>query len=152
MRHDLIGRPHRLPAKRAARPSRCAGNQNTIGNGVRELSNRASAVPYSWPGYQTSSTERTLSSHGMVTALLVLSTTTVFGFALATASMSASCSTGSRSELRSLLSAVKSLANTTATSASLAVWAAWAIGSPSSGVWAPSRMCEKCTSKEPKFR
>ena len=109
-------------------------------------------MPYSWPGYQTSSTDRTLFSQGMVTALPVLSTTTVFGFASATASMSASCSPGSASDVRSLLSVVKSLANTTATSASLAVWAAWAIGSPSAGVCAPSLMCEKWTSKEPKLR
>ena len=45
-------------------------------------------LPSSWPGYQASTTALTESSHGMVTADPVLSTTTVSGLARDTASMS----------------------------------------------------------------
>src|ERR1700735_1721083 len=48
-------------------------------------SSAAMAVPSSWPGYQASKTPLTEESHGMVTAEPVLSTTTVFAFAAATA-------------------------------------------------------------------
>ena len=53
-------------------------------------STRAIACPPRWPGYQASSTAPTLSSHGIVTAPPVSSTTTVFGFAAASAAISAS--------------------------------------------------------------
>jgi hypothetical protein len=48
----------------------------------------AVAVPPSWPGYHISTTDLTLASHGIYTGSPVLSTTTVFGLALATASTS----------------------------------------------------------------
>src|SRR5580700_1716761 len=47
------------------------------------------------PPYHASKTAPTLSSHGMVTAVPVSSTTIVFGFAAATASINSSCFTGS---------------------------------------------------------
>src|SRR3954453_14501376 len=54
----------------------------------------AIALPSSWPGYHASKSDLTFGSHGMVTGPPVLSTTTVFGLASATAAMSASWSTG----------------------------------------------------------
>src|SRR5580700_1601425 len=47
------------------------------------------------PPYHASKTAPTLSSHGMVTAVPVSSTTIVFGFAAATCSINSSCFTGS---------------------------------------------------------
>lgn len=50
---------------------------------------RTSAVagPPCWPGYHISRIERTSSAHGMSTGSPVFSTTTVFGFARATAAI-----------------------------------------------------------------
>jgi hypothetical protein len=71
-------------------------------------------------------TPATLPSHGIRTAPPVLSTTTVRGFAAATAAMSWSWSPGMASELRSLPSPVTSLTKTTATSEPRAACTAWA--------------------------
>src|SRR5262252_1732938 len=89
-------------------------------------SRAAIAVPNSWPGYHDSITPATLLSHGIRTAPPVLSTTTVRGFAAATAAMSWSWSPGMASELRSLPSPVTSLTKTTATSEPRAACTAWA--------------------------
>src|SRR6202020_694447 len=51
----------------------------------------ASATPSVCPGYQSSSTELTDDSHGIVTGAPACRTTTVCGLAAATAEMSSSC-------------------------------------------------------------
>src|ERR1035437_6943115 len=55
---------------------------------ARPSSSRAVDVPPSSPENHISRTDRTLPTHGISTGLAVLSTTTVFGFAAATASTS----------------------------------------------------------------
>ena len=50
----------------------------------------AVAVPPSWPGYHISRMAFTEDAHGISTASPVLSTTTVFGFAAATAAIRSS--------------------------------------------------------------
>src|SRR5207248_5165695 len=80
-------------------------------------STSAMALPSSWPLYQASRTPPALSTHGMVTAEPVCSTTTVRGFAPATAEMRSFCVPGRAMSARSPPSPLELLANTTATSA-----------------------------------
>src|SRR5919108_4867209 len=85
----------------------------------------AIAVPSSWPGYQPSITPLTWLSHGISTGPPVLSTTIVFGFARATASISWS-PTPERLRFGWSNPSVSNVpANTTATCALLAACAAW---------------------------
>ena len=74
---------------RAAEPSGNVTGSLPLGF-VLPVSTSAVARPPAWPGYHISSTDFTLASHGMYTGSPVLSTTTVFGFAAATAEISAS--------------------------------------------------------------
>ena len=59
------------------------------------VSTSAIACPPAWPGYQAATIARTSSRHGIATGLPVSSTTTVFGLAAATASITASWPHGS---------------------------------------------------------
>src|SRR5205807_4375060 len=78
----------------------------------------ASAVPLVWPGYQASTTPATAGSHGIATGAPALMTTTVCGFAAATAEISSSCADGRFSEGRSVASdSVSSETTTTAVAA-----------------------------------
>src|SRR6478736_2294800 len=52
---------------------------------ARPSSSRAVEVPPSWPANHISSTDLTLSNHGISTGFAVFMTTIVFGFAAATA-------------------------------------------------------------------
>ena len=72
----------------------CAGTSPAGGRpGRRRRTARArSRCPPSWPGYQASTIAATLSRHGVSTGPPVSSTTTVFGLAAATCSISASWS------------------------------------------------------------
>ena len=82
----------------------------------------ASDVPLVWPGYQASRTAATWDSHGMATGAPALITTTVCGFAAATAWISSSCADGRLSDCRSAASdSVSSETTTTAVDAALAV-------------------------------
>src|SRR6516164_71115 len=87
----------------------------------------ASAVPLDWPGYQPSSTAATWDSHGITTGAPASTTTTVLGFAAATASISSSCADGRFSDGRSAASdSVSSDTTTTAVAADAAsLTAAW---------------------------
>src|SRR5665213_3163469 len=69
-------------------------------------STAAMAAPSCSPGYQASTTAPTLDSHGITTGPSVLSTTTVWGLAAATAAMRASWSPGSDRFGRSNVSAL----------------------------------------------
>ena len=100
---------------------------------VPEQRLRRSPLPLCWPGYQASTIAATRLRHGIVTALAVCSTTTVRGFALATASISWSWSPGRASDGRSMPSPVTSLTNTTATSALRAALTAAARSAGSGG-------------------
>src|SRR4051794_25883311 len=122
-----------IPGNRSGRPATgvsapLAGNvTGSLPRGTaRPVSRFAVAVPPSWPESHISSTDFTPPTHGMITGFAVLSTTTVFGLAAATAATSSSwpaCSVaGSRSGV--LLPPGVSLANTTATLASFAAAAA----------------------------
>ncbi len=82
----------------------------------------ASDVPLLWPGYQASSTPATWDSQGIATGAPALITTTVFGFAAATASISSSCADGRFSDGRSAAS--DSVSSETTTTAVEADWAA----------------------------
>src|SRR5215467_7981793 len=85
----------------------------------------ASEVPLVWPGYQASSTPATDDSHGIATGAPASTTTTVCGFAAATAEISSSCADGRFSDSRSVASdSVSSDTTTTATDADLAAAAA----------------------------
>src|SRR5215469_8391607 len=94
----------------------------------------ASDVPLLWPGYQASSTAATCAPASI--------TTTVFGFAAATASMSASCADGRFSDGRSAASdSVSSETTTTAVAADLAaLTAALMLGASADGV--PHSSCD----------
>src|SRR5690348_15690190 len=96
----------------------------------------ASAVPLSCPGYQASSTPATWESQGIATGAPALTTTTVRGFAAATAQTSASCDDGRPTDSRSMASdSAGSDTTTTATDADLAAAAAAAIpGASAEGV------------------
>src|SRR5215469_12138128 len=73
----------------------------------------ASAVPLLWPGYQASTTPATWCSHGIAIGAPALTTTTVFGFAAATAEISSSCPDGRFRPSRSVASdSVSSLTTT----------------------------------------
>src|SRR5258708_5467420 len=102
----------------------------------------ASDVPLVWPGYQASITPATWDSHGIATGAPALITTTVFGFAAATASMSSSCADGRFSDGRSAASdSVSSETTTTAVDADLAaVTAALMPGASADGV--PHSSCD----------
>src|SRR5579863_5278063 len=82
----------------------------------------ASDVPLVWPGYQASSTAATWDTQGIATGAPALITTTVCGFAAATASISSSCADGRLSEGRSVAS--DSVSSDTTTTATDADWAA----------------------------
>src|SRR5579859_87274 len=82
----------------------------------------ASDVPLVWPGYQASSTAATWDSHGIATGAPALITTTVCGFAAATAAISSSCADGRFSASRSVAS--DSVSSETTTTAVDADWAA----------------------------
>src|SRR5882757_2299733 len=94
-------------------------------------SSDAVAAPPCEPGYQVSSTLLTCDNHGISTAAPVCSTTTVCGFAAATAEISAFCVPGRLRLGRSLPSLSLSLTNTSAIPAALAVAAAWVRSEPS---------------------
>src|SRR5271169_2990994 len=64
----------------------------------------ASAVPLVWPGYQASSTPATDDSHGIAIGAPASTTTTVGGFAAATAAISPSWADGRFSDGRSVAS------------------------------------------------
>src|SRR6266853_2707195 len=102
----------------------------------------ASEVPLDWPGYQASSTPATCESHGIATGAPALITTTVFGFAAATASMSWSCADGRFSDGRSAASdSVSSETTTTAVDAdAAALTAALMPGASADGV--PHSSCD----------
>src|SRR5581483_1659496 len=89
---------------------------------VRPNSTLASAVPLAWPGYQASSTPATWPSQGIETGAPALTTTTVCGFAAATAEISSSCADGRFSDSRSVAS--DSVSSETTTTAVLAERAA----------------------------
>src|SRR5260221_2862335 len=102
----------------------------------------ASDVPLVWPGYQASTTAATWDSHGIATGAPALITTTVFGFAAATAWMSSSCADGRLSDGRSAASdSVSSETTTTAVDADLAaLTAALMPGASADGV--PHSSCD----------
>src|SRR6266567_4044279 len=89
------------------------------------------AAPPSAPGYHVCSTPLTCDSHGMSTAEPVWSTTTVCGFAAATAETSASWLPGRLRLDRSLPSLSLSRTKTSAIAAAFAVAAAWVGSEPS---------------------
>src|SRR6187399_2709193 len=99
---------------------------------VSPKSTEASALPFSWPGYQAATTPATESSHGMRTAPGVFKTTMVRGFASAMASMSAFCSLESAREVRSVNS-LDATATTTIATSELAATVAAVAGSDSPG-------------------
>ena len=103
----------------------------------------ASAVPLVWPGYQASTTPATAGSHGIATGAPALMTTTVCGFAAATAEISSSWADGRFSDSRSVASdSVASDTTTTATDADLAADTAAAMpGASDDGV--PHSSCEE---------
>src|SRR6266700_6102464 len=81
----------------------------------------ASDVPLLWPGYQASRTAAACDSQGIATGAPALITTTVCGFAAATAWMSSSWADGRLSDSRSVASdSVSSETTTTAVDAALA--------------------------------
>ena len=81
----------------------------------------ASAVPLVCPGYQASTTAATLPSHGIATGAPALTTTTVCGFAAATAEISSSWADGRFRLGRSVASdSVSSETTTTAVEAAFA--------------------------------
>ena len=82
----------------------------------------ASAVPLVWPGYQASTTADTDESHGIGTGAPALTTTTVCGFAAATAWISSFCADGRSSHGRSVAS--DSVSSDTTTTAAYADFAA----------------------------
>src|SRR5205809_6489444 len=88
-------------------------------------SSEASALPYSWPGYQHSTMPRTAPAHGIVTAEPLLTTTTVFGLAAATSATSWFCAAGRLMSPRSLPSLSNLPTNTTARFAARAAATAW---------------------------
>src|SRR5258708_35723520 len=102
----------------------------------------ASDVPLVWPGYQASRTAATWDSHGMATGAPALITTTVCGFAAATAWISSSCADGRLSACRSAASdSVSSETTTTAVDAALAaLTAALMPGASADGV--PHSSCD----------
>src|SRR5580704_6060604 len=88
----------------------------------------ASAVPLLSPGYHPSTTDATWPSQGMTTGAPASTTTTVCGFAAATAEMSSFCADGRLRLARSAASdSVSSDTTTTAVAADLAALTAWAI-------------------------
>src|ERR1700719_2947645 len=88
----------------------------------------ASDVPFVCPGYQASSTPATDDSHGIATGAPALTTTTVCGFAAATAEISSSCADGRFSDSRSVASdSVSSDTTTTAVEAARAAFTASAM-------------------------
>src|SRR6516165_11838412 len=103
----------------------------------------ASEVPLVWPGYQASTTPATAGSHGIATGAPALMTTTVCGFAAATAEISSSCADGRFSDSRSVASDwVSSDTTTTATDADLAASAAAKMpGASADGV--PHSSCDE---------
>src|SRR5215472_12522566 len=85
----------------------------------------ASDVPLVWPGYQASMTAAACDSHGIATGAPESITTTVRGFAAATAAMSSSCADGRLRDGRSAASVwVSSETMTTAVDADAAALAA----------------------------
>src|SRR5579859_2216073 len=110
---------------------------------VRPNSTLASEVPLVWPGYQASSTPATAGSHGIATGAPASTTTTVCGFAAATAEISSSWADGRLSDGRSAASdSVSSDTTTTAADADLAaVTAALMPGARKDGV--PHSSCEE---------
>src|SRR6202035_1501322 len=103
----------------------------------------ASDVPLVCPGYQASTTPATDDSHGIATGAPALITTTVCGFAAATAEISSSCADGKVSDSRSVASdSVSSDTTTTAVDAALAAaTAAVKPGASADGV--PHSSCEE---------
>src|SRR6266568_2668541 len=103
----------------------------------------ASEVPLVWPGYQASSRPATPASHGIATGAPALTTTTVRGFAAATAEISSSWADGRFSDGRSVASdSVSSDTTTTATDADLAAGTAAAMpGASADGV--PHSSCDE---------
>src|SRR5262249_7742617 len=101
-----------------------------------------SAVPLLWPGYQASSTPATWDSQGIATGAPALITTTVCGFAAATAEISSSCADGRFSDGRSAAS--DSVSSETTTTAAAADWAALAaaVMSGASAAGVPPRSCD----------
>ena len=99
-------------------------------------STAASAVPLLSPGYQASTTEATWLIHGITTGAPASITTTVRGFAAATAEISSFCADGRFRLARSAASdSVSSDTTTTAVLAALAAATACAIpGARSDGV------------------
>src|SRR6202044_2705567 len=96
----------------------------------------ASAVPLLSPGYRSSTTEATWLIHGMTTGAPASITTTVCGFAAATAEISSFCADGRFRLARSAASdSVSSDTTTTAVLAALAAVTAAAIsGARSDGI------------------
>src|SRR5258706_2254475 len=102
----------------------------------------ASDVRLVWPGYQASRPAATCGSKGMATGAPALITTTVCGFAAATAWMSSSCADGRLSDGRSAASvSVSSETTSTAVDADLAaLTAALMPGASADGV--PHSSCD----------
>src|SRR6202043_3892624 len=101
-------------------------------------STAASAVPLLSPGYQASTTEATWLSQGMTTGAPASMTTTVCGFAAATAEISSFCADGRLGLARSAASgSVSSDTTTTAVAADLAAVTACAIPGARSDGGAP---------------
>src|ERR1700727_1531750 len=91
----------------------------------RPNSTLARGGPSVSPGYQASSTPATDDSHGIATGAPALMTTTVCGFAAATAEISSSCADGRLSDSRSVASdSVSSETTTPAVEAARAAAAA----------------------------
>src|SRR6202035_4884181 len=102
----------------------------------------ASDVPLVCPGYQASTTPATWDSQGIATGAPASITTTVCGFAAATASISSSCADGRLSDGRSVASdSVSSEPTTTAVDADCAsLTAALMSGASADGV--PQSSCD----------